>query len=342
MPLAGVGGNGLKVGLIGAGRIGEAHAQTLRDHPGVSALRIADVDGERAAALAAQTGAEVATDNEELAGWADALVITASSPAHAGLIDLAADAGIAAFCEKPIALDLETTDAVLAHVARAGIPLQIGFQRRFDAGFREARRLAQAGDLGRLFIVRLATHDPEPPHEEYISTSGGIFRDLHIHDFDAVRWVTGQEVEEVYAMGAVLGDDLFERYDDVDTAAAVLRLDGGALAILSGTRHDPRGYDVRMELFGARDSIAVGWDGRTPLRSVEPGLRAPAEREYPNFLDRFAAAYQAELAHFVEFVEGHAENPCPGDEAREALRIAEAANLSFREHRPVRLEEIGP
>ncbi|MEE9278037.1 MAG: Gfo/Idh/MocA family oxidoreductase [Dehalococcoidia bacterium] len=332
----------MKVGLIGAGRIGALHARTLRDHSEVSALRIADVAGERAAALAAQTGAEVASTNEELADWADALVITAATSAHADLIHLAADAGIAAFCEKPIALDLETTDGVLEHVERAGILLQIGFQRRFDVGFREARRLVQAGDLGRLYIVRLATHDPEPSHEEYISTSGGIFRDLHIHDFDAVRWVTGQEVEEVYAMGAVLCDDVFKRYDDVDTAAAVLRLRDGALAILSGTRHDPRGYDVRMELFGARDSIAVGWDGRTPLRSVEPGVPAPAERAYPNFLDRFAAAYEAELAHFIEFAQGRAENLCPGDEAREALRISEAAALSLAEGRPVRLEEIGP
>lgn len=331
----------MKVGLIGAGRIGAAHARSLRDHAQVSALRIADIDGERAAALAAQTGAEVATDNEDLAAWADALVITTATAAHADLIHLAADAGIAAFCEKPIALDLKTTDAVVEHVARAGISLQIGFQRRFDAGFREARRLVQAGDLGRLYIIRLATHDPAPPPEAYIATSGGIYRDLHIHDFDAVRWVTGQEVEEVYATGSVLGDDVFTRYDDVDTTAAVLRLRDGALAILSGTRHDPRGYDVRMELFGALDSVVVGSDGRTPLRSVEPGVAAPAEPAYPHFLDRFAAAYQAELAHFIELAQGRAENPCPGDEAREALRIAEAANLSLREHRPVRLEEIG-
>ena len=331
----------MNVGLIGAGRIGALHARTLRKHPEVDALRITDMDRERAVQVAAEVGAEVATSNEELARWADALIITAATSAHAELIHLAADAGIATFCEKPITLDLESTDGVIKHVESAGILLQIGFQRRFDVGFREARRLVQAGDLGRLYIVRLATHDPEPPHAAYIATSGGIYRDLHIHDFDAVRWVTGQEVEEVYATGSILGgDDIFEQYDDVDAAAAVLRLRDGALAILSGTRHDPRGYDVRMELFGAADSVVVGWDSRTPLRSVEPGVPAPSQPEYPHFMNRFATAYEAELSHFIEAALGRAENPCPGGEAREALRISEAAALSLAERRPVRLEEI--
>jgi myo-inositol 2-dehydrogenase/D-chiro-inositol 1-dehydrogenase len=222
----------------------------------------------------------------------------------------------------------------------AGIALQIGFQRRFDAGYLAARRLRVEGRLGRVHAVRLATHDPAPHHEGYVAASGGIFRDLHIHDFDALRWVTGQEVVEVYADGSVLADERFARYGDVDTGAAVLRLSDGSLGIGSGARHDPRGYDVRMELFGSGDSVAVGLDERTPLCSVEPGVQEPASPGYRNVMERFDAAYRAELAAFLEVASGRTESPCTGDDARTALLIAMAADRSLAEHRPVRLEEV--
>src|SRR5205814_6473231 len=184
--------------------------------------------------------------------------------AHAPLLGLAARAGLPTFCEKPVALELSELDAVLEEVARAGIFVQVGFQRRFDAGYRAARDAVAAGALGNLLVIRAATHDPSPPSEEYIAVSGGIFRDLHIHDFDAVRWVTGEDIVEVYADGAVRATPWFERHGDVDTAVAALRLSGGALGILSGTRHDALGYDVRLEVFGAADSIVVGADARSP------------------------------------------------------------------------------
>lgn len=330
----------MKIGVAGAGRMGAFHAGVLAAHPDVEAVRIFDVDSARAESLAADIRATTAPSAAELARWADALVIAAATDAHAGLIHLAADAGLPAFCEKPIALDLATTDAVLAHVRASGIPLQIGFQRRFDEGYREARRTVASGDLGRLYIARLATHDPAPPHEAYIASAGGIYRDLHIHDFDAIRWCTAQEVEEVYASGSVCIDEMFARHDDHDTTVATLRLTDGALAILSGTRHDPRGYDVRMELFGSRDSIAVGWDRRTPLRSVEPDATPPAEEQYRDFLDRFDAAYRAEIDAFLRVARGEMASPCTGEDAREALRISLAATRSLREQRPVRLTEI--
>ena len=332
---------GLHVGVIGVGRIGAFHVESLRALDGVSALTLADADATRALQVARDLDANAAETPEALVdAGVDALVIATATAGHAPLLRLAAAAGLPAFCEKPVALDLAAIDDVLEEVSRAGILVQIGFQRRFDAGYQEARRRVAAGEPGRLLVVRMATHDPAPPHESYIPVSGGIFRDLHIHDFDILRWVTGQEVAEVYADGAVLDDHVFARYGDVDTAVAVLRLEDGTLAILSGTRRDPLGYDVRMELFGVRDSIAVGLDDRTPLRSVEPDAAAPPGPGYRDFMQRFEPAYRAELAAFVDVAQGRAASPCTGEDARACLLVAIAADRSRAEHRPVRVEEV--
>jgi myo-inositol 2-dehydrogenase / D-chiro-inositol 1-dehydrogenase len=331
----------MRVGLLGAGRIGALHAGVLAGDPGVDALMVGDVDAGRAKALAGELGGESGSIEEVLDSRPDAVVIAASTSAHADLIRAAVDAGIPAFCEKPVALGYEETLEIVERVESSGAVLQIGFQRRFDAGYVEAKRLIDAGALGTLYSVRLATHDPEPPHEGYIPVSGGIFRDLHIHDFDALRWLTGSEAEEVYATGSVRKFGVFARYGDVDTSAALIRMAGGVVAVLTGGRHDPLGYDVRTEIFGSGDSIAVGLDGRTPIRSVEPGVPPPQKPAYPNFQARFEDAYRAELEHFLRVVRGEAENPCTGRDALEALRIAMAADLSLAEHRPVSLTEVG-
>jgi myo-inositol 2-dehydrogenase/D-chiro-inositol 1-dehydrogenase len=334
-------GTGLHVGVIGVGRIGVFHVGTLLSLDGVSALTVVDADAALAERVAAAHGLATATTPQELVDrGVDALVIASATPGHAPLLRLAARAGIAAFCEKPVALDLPTIDDVLADVERAGILVQIGFQRRFDAGYRAAKGAVASGALGRLLVVRAATHDPAPPAEVYIATSGGIFRDLHIHDFDAVRYVTGEEIVEVYAAGAVRETPWFAKHGDVDTAVAVLRLSGGALGILSGTRHDPLGYDVRLELFGTGDSVAVGLDSRSPLRSVEPGVPSADVSGYRNFLERFEPAYRAELAAFVDTVRNGGESACTLAEARAALLVAVAADRSRAEGRPVSIEEV--
>jgi myo-inositol 2-dehydrogenase / D-chiro-inositol 1-dehydrogenase len=325
---------------LGAGRIGALHGSTLAADPGVERVVVGDVDAERAQALAGRLGSEYGTIEEVMRSRPDAVVIAASTSAHAGLIRDAVDAGIPAFCEKPVALGYEETLEIVEKVESGGAVLQIGFQRRFDAGYVEAKRLVYCGALGTLYSLRLATHDPEPPHEGYIPTSGGIFRDLHIHDFDILRWLAGSEAEEVYAVGSVRGFDVFSRHGDVDTAAALIRMEDGVVAVLTGGRHDPLGYDVRAEVFGSGDSIAVGLDGRTPLRSVESGM-PPPEKPYPNFQARFEDAYRAELRHFLRLARGEAENPCTARDALEALRIAMAADLSLAERRPVRLSEVG-
>src|SRR6266542_6512892 len=274
----------LHVGVVGVGRIGAFHAETLNALEDVSSLTLADADAARASLLAKELGANAVESPEAIVdAGVDALVIATTTPGHAPLLRLAAAGGIPAFCEKPVALDLATIDDVLDAVGRAGILVQVGFQRRFDPGYRAAREAVVTNALGNLLLVRAATHDPAPPAQEYIAASGGIFRDLHIHDLDAIRFVTGREIVEVYADGAVREARWFDRYGDVDAAVAVLRLDGGALAVLTGTRHDPLGYDVRLEVFGTRDTIAVGLDARTALRSVEPGGAGPTPSGYRDF-----------------------------------------------------------
>jgi myo-inositol 2-dehydrogenase/D-chiro-inositol 1-dehydrogenase len=330
----------MRVGVIGVGRIGSFHAEVLAEHPAVEQVLVTDQDLERAGVVARKVRGGTAPTVGALLEAVQAVVIATPTITHADLIREAVDAGRPTFCEKPITIDLATTEAVIAHVRRLGATVQMGFQRRFDTGYRRARELVACGAMGRLYIVRMAGHDPRPPHAEYIPGSGGIFRDLHIHDFDIARWVTGQEVIEVYADGSDAGFKAFKLHGDVAAAVATLRFDSGTLGILSGTRHDPLGYDIRMELFGAGDSVAVGWDERMPMRSLEPGA-APAPRDpYSFFLDRFAPAYRAELHAFLEVAAGRMPNPCPPEDAREAIRVAMACDLSRELHRPVRIEEV--
>ncbi|MFJ7961540.1 Gfo/Idh/MocA family oxidoreductase [Streptomyces sp. NPDC096319] len=328
----------MRIGLIGTGRIGSFHAGVLARHPEVGALVVADADAVRAAGVAGALGAEAAPDVDALLGHAlDAVVIASATAAHAGLIARAAGAGLPVFCEKPIALDVLGTLAALDAVAAAGTVLQLGFMRRFDAGYRAAREAVRSGRLGRLHTVRAVTSDPEPPPAAYLPLSGGLFRDCLVHDFDIVRWVTGREVVEVYATGSDAGPAMFREAGDVSSAAALLTLDDGTLVTATATRCNGAGYDVRMELAGERDQIVVGLDDRTPLSSVEPqGPPAPG-KPWPGFLERFAPAYEAELDAFVRLVRGEAPNACDGREALAALRIAEACERSRRERVPVRI-----
>ncbi len=336
----------MDVALIGAGRIGRLHAELLAATPGVERLVVADAIPDRAADVAAELGTNrdvtvAAADSIDAAiHAANAVVIAAATDAHADLIVRSIERGRPTFCEKPLAGDLPATLEVARRVAELGVPFQLGFQRRFDAGYREAKRRLDSGELGTLYVGRLAGHDPAPPHESYIPASGGLFRDFSIHDFDAIRWLTGQEVVEVWAIGSVRGFPVFAKYRDVDTAVATLQLEDGTPIAMTVARHDPLGYDIRTELFGSKDSISVGLGPRTPIHSVEPGVEPSPEPAWPNFLERFRAAYAAEFAAFLEVASGRRPSPCTADDGVQALRIAEAATLSLHEHRPVRLDEI--
>jgi myo-inositol 2-dehydrogenase/D-chiro-inositol 1-dehydrogenase len=332
-----------RLGLVGVGRIGAFHAATLHGLAQVEEVLIADADPARARDVAQSLGAGarwVADADELFAQGLDGVAIAAPTGAHAKLIARAVEAGLPVFCEKPVAPSGAQTAEVAELARKAGGRVQIGFQRRFDAGYQAARAAVADGSLGWVHTLRGGTFDPAPPAAAYIATSGGIFKDCGVHDYDAVRWVTGREAVEVYATGSNRGEPFFSEYGDVDTAAAVLRMDDGALALLSATRYNAAGYDVRLEVFGSRDSIAVGVDERLPLRSVEPGVDWPAGPAYGGFMERFRDAYTRELAAFVEFAAGRTQSPCTIADALEAIYIAEACELSRAEGRPVRIDEV--
>lgn len=331
----------MRIGIMGLGRIGAFHAATLAGLDPVETLVVTDPVATAAASVAERFAA-TAVDSPEavLAAGVDGVVIAAATDAHPALILAAVKAGVPVFCEKPVAKGVEESLEVLRAVEGSGVEVHIGYHRRFDAGCVAARRAVVSGELGALHTVRSTTLDPAPPSAAYVAVSGGIFRDCSVHDFDIVRWVTGREVTEVYATGGNRGAEYIRAADDVDTASALLTLDDGTIAVISASRHNARGYDVRLELHGMRDSIAVGLQDRLPLRSVEPGATFPAGTPYGFFMDRFADAYRAELTAFTEVVAGSRTPLCTVADAVEASWIAEACTLSLHEHRPVRLEEV--
>ncbi|MGR6914589.1 Gfo/Idh/MocA family protein [[Actinomadura] parvosata] len=310
----------MRVGLLGLGRIGAFHAATLAAHPLVDELIVSD---------------PVRSSPHGRPGdafEADAVVIATPTSTHAELIMKACRLGLPVFCEKPVAGTVAETVKVLE--SAAGNRVQIGFQRRFDPGYAAAARAVRAGELGELHRAHLVTADPAPPPAAYLPASGGIFRDCHIHDFDILRWVTGREVTSVYARGANRGAAFFAQAGDVDNSAALLTLDDGTLATLQGSRYNGGGYDVRMELAGTERTWAVGLGPRAPLHSTE-GLPAP-QAPWPDFVTRFEAAYRAELDAFLT----GDRSPCSIEDALEALYVAEAADLSLREGRPVEVTEV--
>jgi len=347
----------MRLGLIGLGRIGGFHARTLHELPEVDSLVVTDtrpaaVDrvladlraDPRAGAGGGRTSVEPAESPAKLlAAGVDGILIAAATDAHPELLLAGVDAGLPVFCEKPIAADIG--DAVRLGEALRGRDrrVQIGYPRRFDPGYLNARRAVRDGELGWLHTVRATTLDPAPPPADYVRVSGGIFRDCSVHDFDAVRWVTGREVVEVYATGSNRGDESFARVGDVDTAAVMLTLDDGTLALVSNTRYNGAGYDVRLEVHGSTGSVAVGWDDSTPIRSAEPGVAFPGGQPYGFFVDRLATAFRAELAAFAALVadpSGTAASPCTVADALAAGWIAEAATRSRAQGRPVRIDEV--
>lgn len=330
----------MRVGVAGVGRIGRPHAERLMAHPDVTEILVQDASTELAMSVAGDLDLRFVPAYDELLASVDALVIAATTTAHAELLQAAVEAGVPSFCEKPISHDLQRSREVVALIHQRNVPVQMGFQRRFDPGFQAAADLVAAGGLGTLYTFRTTGHDPEPATEAYIAGSGGMFRDFSVHDFDALRFVTGEEVVQVYARTTVRKWDVYGRFDDCDTAIATCTLSGGALGLLSYTRHNPLGYDIRMELFGSLDSVVVGWDPRLPLRSLEPTGPPLGTEPYPDFHDRFAHAYAAEVDAFLDVARGRQPVRSTADDAVEALRAAIACDISSRENRPVALSEV--
>lgn len=331
----------MRIGLIGVGRIGAFHASTLCRLPGVDSLLLTDADLVRAREVAGQFGAQTAESATELFGaGTDALVIATATGSHPELIKRGVRAGIPVFCEKPVAPDVEGTLDVIKSASGSAAAVQIGFQRRFDAGFRAVKDAVQSGSLGWLHTIRSTTLDAAPPPAGYIPGSGGIFRDCAVHDFDAVRWLTSREVVQVYAVGANRGEEFFRAAGDADTACAVLTLEDGTLAVVSCARYNAAGYDVRLEVLGSAGSICAGLDNQMPLRSAEPGEGFPAGPAHRHFMERFADAYVAELAAFTDVAAGRTASPCTLEDALEAFYVAEACELSRQRHQPVLMAEV--
>lgn len=333
----------MRIGVAGAGRIGSFHAQALCRIAGVDSVVVADANREFARTLSERLGIDYLDRPGDLfTAGIDGLVIAAATDSHADLIVAGVGAGVPVFCEKPAAPDAASTRAVIANVSGSNVPVCIGFQRRFDAGFSAAREAVLSGRLGWVHTLRACTLDPAPPPVAYIVASGGFFRDCCVHDFDAIRWITGQEVIEVYARGAVRGEDFFREAGDVDTVAALLELSDGTFAHVSASRYNAHGYDVRLEVLGSQRSISVGLDDRLPLESAEAGIGFPSGQPHSNFIERFTAAYVAELTAFTEVVAGagKAQPMCTLSDALEATLIAEACELSRLDHRPVHMAEV--
>lgn len=329
------------LGIIGLGRIGAFHTETLANLPGIAGIVVTDKRPDVVTAVAAKHGARpVHSVDELLDSGVDGVVVAATTPAHADLTLAIVERGVPVLCEKPIAATASESARVAEIVARSGVPVQVGYQRRFDAAFAAAKRSVDEGALGLLHTVRSTTMDPAPPPMEYLAGSGGIFRDCAVHDFDVLRWITGQRALEVYATGSVQGDPRFTEIGDVDTAVAVVTFENGTLGLASAARYNAGGYDCRLEIHGFDDSVVAGWDSGVPMRNMDPHSTFPDGPAHRFFMDRFADAFRAELAAFVDVARGDAEPACTVADAVEVAWIAEAAAESLRRHAPVRIDEV--
>jgi myo-inositol 2-dehydrogenase / D-chiro-inositol 1-dehydrogenase len=332
---------GATIAVIGLGRIGAFHAETLSGLAGVDELVVTDERAEVTSVVAERLGARPVPDaHTALAAGIDAVVIAAATPAHARLILAAVDVGIPVFCEKPIAFTAAESRDVVARLARSDVPVQIGYNRRFDPAYVAAYDAVRAGELGRLTTVRSTTMDPAPPPPAYVAASGGIFRDCSVHDFDIVRWIVGRDVVEVYATGTNHGEAMFAEAGDAATAQTLLTFDDGTLGVVSNTRYNGRGYDCRLELHGSADTVVAGWDSNVPVRNLAAGEAFPTGAAHQFFMDRFADAYRAELSAFLDVATGRRASPCTPQEALEVAWMAEAATLSLNQRRPISMEEV--
>ncbi|WP_237214788.1 inositol 2-dehydrogenase [Falsiroseomonas oryziterrae] len=322
---------------FGAGRIGAIHAANLAASGRARLRHVVDVNAAAAESLAAKHGARV---SETAAALADpevgAVIIASSTDTHADLVIAAARAGKAIFCEKPIDLSLPRVDACLAEVKKAGVPMLVGFNRRFDPSFAELHRRIGAGAIGTVEQVVITSRDPGPPPVAYIKVSGGLFRDMTIHDFDMARWMLGEEPVEVFAHGANLVDPAIGAAGDIDSAMVLLKTASGRMAHINNSRRASYGYDQRVEVFGSGGRLIAG--NRTPTTvELADGNAVSADKPLHFFLERYADAYRIELNAFLDAVANKTPMPVGAEDGRQALVLADAAVESLRTGKPVRV-----
>jgi len=332
----------LSFGIIGAGRIGRVHAETLAFRlPEAQIAAITDVNLEAARGLAARcsiprvaaSAAEIFADDT-----IDAVLICTSTDTHADLIVQAAQAGKHIFCEKPVSLSLEKIDSSLAAVDKAGVKLQVGFNRRFDSNFIRVRQAVAAGEIGVPNLMHIVSRDPAPPPLTYLRPSGGLFLDMMIHDFDMARYLLGDEVEEVYTAAAAI-DPGFAKEDDFDTAVVVLRFKSGAIGTIDNSRKATFGYDQRVEILGSKGKIAS--ENRYPNQVVVSGEKSVyTDLPLNFFMQRYTESFALELELFTKAVLEDKPTPVTGADSRVPVVMALAARKSHDEHRPVKLSEV--
>jgi myo-inositol 2-dehydrogenase/D-chiro-inositol 1-dehydrogenase len=333
----------IRIGVLGAGRIGRLHARLIaREVPGLALGALFDVDAGAATDVARDLGVEVARSADELMASraTDAIAICTSTDTHVDLLVSAAETGKPVFLEKPLSLDLEAVDRALAAVEQAGCYLQLGFNRRFDPGHASVRAAIVAGDVGELHLLRISSRDPGPPPLDYIRVSGGIFLDMTVHDFDMARFLTGSEVEEVYAVGAVRVDEEIGAAGDLDTVVITMRHADRTLTTIDNSRRAAYGFDQRLEAFGSA-GMAVS---ANPLRHMGSVTTRAGTRTEPLphfFLERYVPSYVAQWAAFEEAVRTGSPPPVTGRDGRAALVLGLAARRSAHEAHPVRTAEIG-
>jgi myo-inositol 2-dehydrogenase / D-chiro-inositol 1-dehydrogenase len=327
----------LNIAVFGAGRIGKRHARTIAvDTPGAQLFAICDIDEFAARSVAQSNNCSHWTVNPAdifSSSDVDGVIIATSTDAHADLIVNAAQSGKHTFCEKPIALDLQATDRALAAVSHAGTILQIGFQRRFDRGFVKAWKMIADGTLGQIESIRDTMRDPEPPPREYVAKSGGLFRDMTIHNFDCVRWLMDDEPVEVFAAGANLVDPMFGEFGDIDTSVVTISFARGGLAVIDNSRRSGYGYDLRTEVFGSEGAVFVGRSDDLPVRHLSANGVCTDHIFW--FLERFDEAFIAEIQDFVSVIRENGSPRVTGLDGRAAMALAYAAEASLREHQPV-------
>lgn len=332
----------LNVGIIGAGRIGQVHAKSITYHiPQAKIVAISDIYYEGAEKVAESLGIPNAykdyheiLNNPEI----DAVLICSSTDTHADIAVEAAEAGKHIFCEKPVDLTVAKIKKVIAAVEKAGVKLQIGFNRRYDHNFAEIKRLANDGKLGKLQTIKITSRDPEPPSIDYVKVSGGIFLDMTVHDFDMARFIGG-EVEEVYANAAVTVDEAIGEAGDVDTALIALKFKNGAIGVIDNCRKACYGYDQRLEVFGTGGQASAANDTPTNVSYInEKGNMTDKPLYF--FLERYMQSFTDEMTEFINAVQNDEQTKTTVNDGLEALRLGLAAKLSVKEHRPVKLSEI--
>ena len=333
----------IRVGLLGVGRIGRLHARLIaREVQGLALECVYDVDGDAARVVGSELGAEIAHSAEDLMQHesVDAVAICTSTDSHADLLVIAAAVGRPVFLEKPVSLQLGEIDRALLAAERTGIFLQVGFNRRFDPAHASVREAVMSGSVGDVHVVRITSRDPAPPPLEYIRVSGGIFLDQTVHDFDMARFLTGAEVDEIYALGEVRSEPEIGEAGDLDTAVVVLRHSNHALTVIDNSRRAAYGFDQRVEAFGSAGMAA----SHNPLAHTGSLTRASGTKTQPLphfFLERYVPSYLAQWSAFERAVRAGDPPPVTGRDGRAALVLGLAAWRSVRERRPVSTSEIG-